>query len=1348
MKKRIALLIVMLIVLIIPVGLFGLMRSETGSHWLLRLVFSALPAQVSVAAMEGRLLDRIALAGFHYQTDTETIAIDNLAFAWRPYGLLSGTLKISDVAINGLNVRVIDTEEPQEKSPFDLTAELKLPVQIVIDNFLLTDMQFQKGDRVQKLEKLHIALATEGDQLKIKTLTFDAQPITATAKGQVTLGKGFPFNLKLDWQVNAGQNGLWQGSSTFAGDINKLAFDNQLSSPFKLVLKGGLDDLQTAPRISSRADWNKAVWPVTGPAPQVKSEQGTIELNGLPDDYKMTLTGQLAQQYLPDATLSFIGQGSLNDLSIEKLALQSKTGVFQVNGKVSWKDTNTFDLTASGQNFNPGILLPEIPGKLTFNSRLKGQMKGDKLQLDAEINKLSGQLRGKPVSADGKLVLNGDQLKVDGLRINSGANKIAVNGTMGQEQAALDISIDTPALDELWPNLGGSLKGEGVMQGTWKNPAVKFQAKGKRLRFAEYSAGQLAMDIDYSPDMKKTSKILLSASTIQSGAAHIDSVKVDGLGTLAQHSFKAEINSVDGDVSTALTGSLKAGNWKGDFSKLEVNSRDLGLWQLKQNLVVSIFQRPSGFDVVLDEACLVQKGASLCTHGRYLAHGDLNVALKASALPTRLMKAYFPEHMQLNGTLSADAEIQKQKGVFSGRYQLNLSPATLYFQGKEVALGASSLSGNIKGDTLSADIDLALAGQDTIRSRLQMDTGKSQAISGQISASLREFSVLEAFVPQLSGAKGHLSADLSVKGTAKQPVVNGQIDLAKGAVDIAGQGVGLRDINLHAIASGGQVNRIQINGSLLPALLKPANPVEQLQLKGLVNINADLQYQEGLLAGHTRIDSPPVTILLRTSEGTTKIPLGASSLSGSINGGNVSAVVDLRLVGQDYLRADLQMDTGKLQTLSGRINASVVEFALLNPLVPQLSNIKGHLNADLALQGTLDKPAASGAIRFFEGAADMNELGLAFREIRLQALAAGDNSGRLKITGSAKSGQGTVFLDGYAHLSAQDSWPVELLLKGENFDVAKLPEAQIAISPDLKFVFAGQKGKVTGLLKVPKAIMALQDFPENAVRVSPDEIILGQEKVVENEPATPAIDANIDVELGKQVSFSGKGLATNLTGKLKIIKTGEKMTMHGNVDMIKARYKSYGQDLTVRKGRFLFNGPVDNPWLEVEAIRVSNSKKVTAILNLTGSLQNPETRISSEPALPEAEALAYLITGRPLNQVSKAEGNMLASAALSYGGGRAAWLTEKLGIDEFEVQEGEALQDTLVAVGEYLTPDFYVGAKVGLFNKQAAMVLKHKITDAINVETQAGTSQRVKINYEIDTDCPKFLCRRESKPAQ
>jgi Family of unknown function (DUF490). len=309
-----------------------------------------------------------------------------------------------------------------------------------------------------------------------------------------------------------------------------------------------------------------------------------------------------------------------------------------------------------------------------------------------------------------------------------------------------------------------------------------------------------------------------------------------------------------------------------------------------------------------------------------------------------------------------------------------------------------------------------------------------------------------------------------------------------------------------------------------------------------------------------------------------------------------------------------------------------------------------------------------------------------------------------------------------------------LTLSGTDFEVAKLPDAQIAVSPELKGAFAGQQGKVTGKLKIPKAVLQLPQLPENTVKVSSDEVILGEQKAEPNATSAPQIDAELDIELGKQVSFSGQGLKTDLSGKLKMTKTGETTAMYGSIDMNKARYKSYGQDLTVRKGRFLFNGPVDKPWLDVEAIRVSKSKEVTAILNLTGPLDTPQTRLSSEPALPEEEVLAYLITGGPLEEVSKSEGNRVAAAALSYGSGKLSWLSDKLGVDEFEVQEGKTLQDTLATVGQYLTPDFYVGTKVGLFNKQAVLVLKRKLTKTFNVETQTGTSQRIKLNYEFDTD--------------
>jgi len=640
----------------------------------------------------------------------------------------------------------------------------------------------------------------------------------------------------------------------------------------------------------------------------------------------------------------------------------------------------------------------------------------------------------------------------------------------------------------------------------------------------------------------------LSASAIKTGTLQISTLRVDGLGTLEQHHFKADINSSYGDASTVLAGSYKAGVWLSDFSKLDLNTRDSGRWRLTNDLTIRIAQSPAGVDATLAKACLVQQQAALCAQGHYPANGDFQFQVNATALPLSLMQAYLPEQTKLNGMINADADMLRENGSLNGTFRVAM----------------------------------------------------------------------------------------------------------------------------------------------------PAN----------------------------------AKILFQTQRGSTELTLGSSSLSGKLKETMVSADVDLALTGQDYLRGQLQLDTGKDQSLSGRITASVLNFDLLNPFVPQLSNIKGKLNADLTLQGSTDKPLVNGAVRFADGAVDLAELGLELRDLRLEAVSSADNAERIQLSGFAKSGQGFVKLDGFASLQGT----ADLTLSGTDFEVAKLPDAQIAVSPELKGAFAGQRGKVTGKLKIPKAVLQLPQLPENTVKVSSDEVILGEQKAEPNATSAPQIDAELDIELGKQVSFSGQGLKTDLSGKLKMTKTGETTAMYGSIDMNKARYKSYGQDLTVRKGRFLFNGPVDKPWLDVEAIRVSKSKEVTAILNLTGPLDTPQTRLSSEPALPEEEVLAYLITGGPLSQVSKSEGSRVAAAALSYGSGKLSWLSDKLGVDEFEVQEGKTLQDTLATVGQYLTPDFYVGTKVGLFNKQAVLVLKRKLTKTFNVETQTGTSQRIKLNYEFDTD--------------
>ncbi|HEY8157323.1 MAG TPA: translocation/assembly module TamB domain-containing protein [Methylobacter sp.] len=1143
MMKRIA-LIILIVLLMIPVGLLGLMNSATGSRWLLQTVFSHLPAQVSVESIEGRLLERIALSGLQYKSDTETVTVKNLVFAWRPSELFSGTLKIVDLTLNDVNVTVTQTA-PSKPSTFDVNAELRLPVQIVIENLLLTGLTYQQGDERQQLQKLHLTAFTENGRVSIVSLELDAKPLAATATGQIGLGKGFPLTLTADWQAVTADYGLWQATTRVNGNAHQLALDNQLSSPFKSAMKGSLDNLQDEPRINVHGDWQNLNWPLSGGKPQVSSEQGLFEVTGLLSDYQIRLDAQLTQPYLSKARLTFNGQGSMEALSIKELELKAAEGQFQVSGDVSWKDATVFDLIATGQNFNPVILSPELPGSLTFDTRIKGRLDGKAMQLNADIGKLSGKLRGYPVSAGGKLTLADEQLKVDALQVKSGPNKILVNGTLGQEQSALIVAIDAPALESLWPKLGGSLKGDGRLQGAWRNPSVKFQANGKRLHFAGNSAEQLAVTIDYQAE--RTSQIQLSFNAIKTGNLVITKLLVDGLGTLEHHRFKADINSSYGDLSSALTGYFKDNEWQGEFSKLDLNTKDSGRWQLTNNVTVRAVQTPAGMDMSLERACLARQAAALCVRGLYQANGDFQFNVNATALPTGLLQVYLPGSMELKGLINADADIQQQKGLLNGNFRLTM----------------------------------------------------------------------------------------------------------------------------------------------------PAN----------------------------------AKILLQTQHGPLEFTLGTWLLSGKLKDTMVSADFDLALTGRDYLRGQMQLDTGEGKTLAGQITGSVLNFAWLDPFVPQLSNIKGDLKADLALQGRTDKPDVNGALRFTGGSVDIAGVGVGIRDIRLQALPS-STAERIQLSGSAKSGQGYIQLDGFATLQGTG----ELMLIGTNFEVAKMPDAQITVSPELKAAFTETGRKVTGKLKIPKAILQMSQLPETAVKVSSDEVILGEEKADQETATVIPVDVDIDIELGKQVNFSGQGLKTDLSGKLKMTKTGQTTAMYGDVNMDKAQYKSYGQDLTVRKGKILFNGPVDKPWLDVEAIRVSKDKSVTAILNLSGPLNAPKTRIYSEPALSEEEALAYLITGGPLNQVSQTEGNMVASAALSYGASKASWIANKLGIGEFEVEQGKTLQDTMASVGQYLTPNLYVGTKVGLFNQQVVLVLKRKLTKTLNVETQTGTSQRIKFNYEKDTN--------------
>ena len=423
------------------------------------------------------------------------------------------------------------------------------------------------------------------------------------------------------------------------------------------------------------------------------------------------------------------------------------------------------------------------------------------------------------------------------------------------------------------------------------------------------------------------------------------------------------------------------------------------------------------------------------------------------------------------------------------------------------------------------------------------------------------------------------------------------------------------------------------------------------------------------------------------------------------------------------------------RSLGGKVSVEFPDLALVSGFVPALERVQGRMHVEAVLGGTLEKPQATGILQVENAQAELPTAGIALSEVQLTAR--GDGKTPLRIQGGLKSGSGRLKLDGTVDLAAAGAPVLDLNLTGENFQAARLPEALVEISPDLRLVGSGPF-HLSGTLLIPKATIEIREIPSGTVALSEDEIIIGQEVAQKPAATTQNLTAGVRVVLGKLVTFSGFGLKTGLTGAVDARVDNNGTSVNGKIELKNGSYKSYGQDLKVEQGRLLFAGPPANPDVDLRAVRVSRDESVKALLVLSGPLSKPRPRVYSEPPLPDAEALAYLLTGNGLKQANQKEGANIAGAALSLGVSKSEpllqQLGDRLGLDELSVESDRGIEESSLILGKYLNPDLYLGYSQGLFTPEGAVLLRLKLSERLHVESRSGSEQSVDLFYRLEHD--------------
>jgi translocation and assembly module TamB len=423
------------------------------------------------------------------------------------------------------------------------------------------------------------------------------------------------------------------------------------------------------------------------------------------------------------------------------------------------------------------------------------------------------------------------------------------------------------------------------------------------------------------------------------------------------------------------------------------------------------------------------------------------------------------------------------------------------------------------------------------------------------------------------------------------------------------------------------------------------------------------------------------------------------------------------------------------QPLSGRVDVNLTNLAFIQGFVPDIDNPGGTLTAGYNLAGTVGAPRLQGEARLANARADIPRLGIELRDLRLAAI--GDGSGSLTLDGAARSGPGTVSITGRAGLVPSAETPVKLAIKGQRFQAMDTEEIDVLVSPDLAVDYTGQLVRLTGDVVIPQADIVIEDRREKGpVGVSEDVVFVNATEEPDARKDL-AVVTQVRLVLGRDIDINVYGLKGKPTGSLLVRDEPGRVTRGtGELEIKEGIFKAYGQDLTIERGRIVFAGPIDNPGIDVRAFRKAEDGTIAGI-NAKGTVKKPEVTLWSQPTLPESEALAYLLLGRPLNQTQPQEGDRLANAATSLGlkGGNllAKKLAARWGLEEarIEAKDNDLDQASLV-VGKYLSPRLYVAYGIGLFEAVNTFRIRYLMNDKWTLQAESGEGTSADVLYTIE----------------
>lgn len=520
-----------------------------------------------------------------------------------------------------------------------------------------------------------------------------------------------------------------------------------------------------------------------------------------------------------------------------------------------------------------------------------------------------------------------------------------------------------------------------------------------------------------------------------------------------------------------------------------------------------------------------------------------------------------------------------------------------------------------------------------------------------------------------------------------------------------------------------------------------------------------------------------VRVQLQMDDDVAALKMGWSSDSA----GNASAELQTRLSGDGSLSWPADAP------LKGTIRANLPRVGVWSLLAPPGWRIQGTLDANLALGGSRANPDWSGTLEARDMGIRSVVDGIDFSKGVLRVKLDGQRMeiAEFTLTGAggatpAGSPANAVASGGVLKATGQVVWlpegapggplasrvRMELDAVAESLRVSSRADQRLVVSGRLNARLEDARLTLRGSLVADQALFMLPD--DTAPQLGADVVVRPREaakvanvakagktdktRTAASAPSAPsapsalALDIDVSLDPGRNFQLKGQGIDTRLAGKLNLRTEGKAAggpRLTGELRTVGGTYKAYGQTLDVDTGVMRFNGPYDNPALDILALR-PNLQQVVGV-QIGGTAKLPVVRLYSDPDMADAEKLSWLVLGRASSS-SGAEYAMLQSAALALmagrGDGPTSGLIKAFGLDEVSLGETNTTNAdgtagtaaTTVKVGKRLSRDFYVAYERSIATTLGTFYVFYDLSRRFTLRAESGTTNAIDLIFTTRFD--------------